>query len=461
MARAIVMTAKERASVIAVIAAMALAVLDAGLINVALPTLADLLRVSPPKVILTVSAYQAALVIGLLPSAHIAERLGYKRVFTVGLGLFSAASIVCAFASSLEMLVVARVVQGLGGAAIMALGIALLRFALGAGRLGRAIGWNALNVALCSAAGPVAGALILAVAPWPWLFLAKAPVIGIALAASLALPEVQPERRAIDYGGILLHASVVGLALVAVEMATAWTGWAVAMACLSAASAFVLIWRERSRDAPLWPTDLLAWRAFRVSVIASVCCFTAQSAGALALPFYLQLGLGKGPMSAGIVLACWPLAAAAASSAASRLAERFGSARLCVLGGVTLGSGLLFSALWPVGGSVTAPLALGAAACGLGFGFFQVPNNRTMLLDVPAERSGAAGGMQGSARLIGQTVGALLTGLLLASAPAILAGRLGLGLGALFAIAAALVSAAAISPSHAARRSGDHNPARS
>ncbi len=377
---------------------------------------------------------------GLLPCAHIAERCGYRRLFVGGLALFSVASIICAFAVTLPMLVVARVAQGLGGAAIMSLGIALLRFTLAPERLGKAIGWNALTVALCSAAGPIAGALILAVAPWPWLFLVKLPIIVIALATARGLPEVPPSRRTVDAGSIVLHSSAAALILVAAGMAISRPLPAALLAMGSVALAGALIMRQKLNDAPLWPVDLLAIRPFRISVIASICCFTGQSAGMLALPFYLELGLGHGPVSAGLVMTCWPLTVAVTSVFANRLAERFGSALPCVAGGSVLGAGLMLSALWPPENSI-APLAIGAALGGLGFGLFQVPNNRTLFLTAPPERSAAAGGMQGSARLIGQAMGALMMGLLLACAPAMLAPRIGFALGSLFAVAAALVSA--------------------
>ena len=432
-------TARQRLNIVAVMAAMSLVVLDAGLVNVALPTIARSLGVSPANAILTVSAYQAALVIGLLPSAHIAEKTGYRSLFIGGLALFSAASILCGLAPSLPILIVARFLQGLGGAAIMALGIALLRFALGPDRLASAIGWNALNVAIFSAAGPIFGALILSVAPWPWLFFAKLPIIALALVTSMTLPEVEPTRRSLDYAGIILHASTAGLFLLAIGMAMAEPYLAILSGCAAIALAIILVLRERTRNAPIWPIDLLGLRTFRVSVAASICCFVAQSAGILALPFYIQLGLGFGPLSAGIVMACWPLTVAVTSTIANRLAKRFGSAPLCVASGSLLSLGLLFSALWPVQNSI-APFAVGAALSGLGFGLFQVPNNRTMFLCAPPERSAVAGGMQGSARLIGQTIGALLMGILMASASNIIAPRLGLGLGAVFAVGSALIS---------------------
>lgn len=437
------MTLAERTSVVAVMAAMALVVLDAGLINVALPVISTSLHIPPAQAVLAVSSYQAALLVGLLPCAHVAEKLGYSRVFRISLGVFSTASLLCGLATSFEVLVLARVLQGLGGSGILALGIALLRFALGSERLGAAIGWNALNVALCSAVGPVLGAVVLSVASWPWLFFAKLPLIVIALAASLALPKVQRSRSATDTIGIALHAAATGLLFAAAETAKGSLVRTGVLVGTAVGLALFLISRERAHDAPLWPIDLLRQPPFRISIIASACCFIAQSAGSLALPFYLQTGLGHGPATAATVMTCWPVTVAATSFIANRAALKFGSAKLCVAGGAVLGAGLLFSALPPMGNGI-AHLALAFGASGFGFGLFQVPNNRTMFLSAPPNRSGAAGGMQGSARLAGQTLGALLMGSLLANESAVVAPRFALAIGALFAIIAAAVSALAV-----------------
>ncbi len=436
--------ARARASAIAVLSAMALVVLDGGLTTVALPTIAGQMGTSPSSTILIVSAYQMALVIGLLPAAHIAESVGYRRLFIGGLVMFSAASILVALAPSLPSLVAARVLQGLGGAAILSLGIALLRSALGPERLGAAIAWNALNVALCSAAAPVIGAIILSIVPWPWLFLAKLPISAVALVAARALPEGQPTRRALDGPGMALHAASAALVLIAAELAL---GCPLATALLAGAAlalGALLVRRERSRPAPLWPVDLLALRPVRVSVAASICCFVGQSVGLLALSFYLQLGLGHGLTKAGFVLACWPLTVAATAPVASRLAERFDSSLLCVAGGSLLASGLLFAALLPAQDNVMS-LAIGAALSGFGFGLFQVPNNRTLFLSAPAARSAAAGGLQGSARMLGQTLGALIVGLLFSCSSVTNASRIGLATASFFALAAALISALGMS----------------
>jgi DHA2 family multidrug resistance protein-like MFS transporter len=430
------------ASIFAVLSAMALVVLDAGLINVALPSLAQSLQVSPAQAILAISSYQGALVVGLLPSAHLAERFGNRQVFIAGLLLFTVASIACAFATSVVMLVGARTLQGLGGAAIMALGIALLRVALGADRLGQAIGWNALTVAACSAAGPLVGAAIVSIAPWPWLFLIKLPLAAASLLAAIALPKERRRSTGTDLVSIGLHAGVFGGLVIAAEVSGANKMMALGLAGLAIGLAAAMIYRSKRAAMPVWPLDLLQLRPLRTSVAASICCFTAQSTGLIALPFYLQWTLGSGPLTAGAILSIWPLTVAATSVAANRLSERFGSPTLCMMGALILGSGLLLSALHSA--ESMSWLAIGAALSGLGFGLFQVPNNRTLFLTAPAHRSAAAGGLQGTARLAGQTGGALLMGRLFADWPAQDAAVLGLAVGSVFALAAAAISMLAV-----------------
>ncbi|HZF96267.1 MAG TPA: MFS transporter [Allosphingosinicella sp.] len=432
---------RQRAATAAVLSAMAAVVLDAGMVGVALPTIAAALGETPARTLAVVTAYQAALLIALLPCAHVAQRFGYRRLFAGGLALFACASILSAIAPTLGWLVAARFFQGIGGAAIMSLGIALLRFALEPERLGAAIAWNALTVAICSAAAPAVGALLLSVADWPWIFVAAAPVAALGLVAARFLPPVAATSRSLDLAGIAFHASAAGFVVVALALAPARPALAAVLGAVAAASAWRLFARERGKAPPLVPFDLLGLRPFRASVAASIFFFTAQSAGLLALPFYLQLGLGRSAAATGLTLALWPLAVAATSRAANWLATRFSSASICAAGGLVLAAGLVLGASWPIQDSI-APLGACAILCGIGFGLFQVPNNRTMFLSAPAERSAAAGGMQATARLAGQTAGALLVGFVLSAAPAATAPRLALAAAAFAALAAAWIGGA-------------------
>jgi len=161
----------------------------------------------------------------------------------------------------------------------------------------------------------------------------------------------------------------------------------------------------------------------------------------LALPFYLQHGLNQTASATGPYMTVWPLSVAVTAIAAGWLADRLPAAWLCAAGGAFLALGLTAAALWPLAQDVR-PMLLFAAACGMGFGLFQTPKNRNMFLSAPLERSAASGGLQGTARLTGQTAGAVLMTLLFALTPGAAAPRLGLGIAAALALLAVLVSLA-------------------
>lgn len=426
-------------AIAAVLAATVLVVLDASIVNVALPTLAQALRVSPANSVLVMTAYQLALVMALLPCAALGESLGFRKVFTAGVALFTGASLLCALAPSLPWLVAARFVQGLGGAAVMALGVALLRQVVGPQSLGAAIGWNALAVALASAAGPTLGALILSSAGWPWLFAVNLPVGLAALAASRALPDRAGTGRAIDRISVALNAAAFAAFVAAADLSPHQPGVAIGLALAAIILLAALVRRETPKAEPLIPLDLLRRGDFRVSVIASVCCFTGQGAALLALPFLLRSEFGQGVAATGLYMTPWPLTVAVAAQASGWLSDRVSTAWLCVLGAGCMAAGLAGASICPAAEGPMALLPL-VMLCGLGFGLFQTPNNRNMFLAAPPERSGAAGGLQGTARLTGQTAGAVLMTLLLGATPIALAPRLGLGIAAMLALAAGLVS---------------------
>ncbi|WP_158814997.1 MFS transporter [Methylocapsa sp. S129] len=423
----------------AVLAAMVLVVLDGAIANVALPTIAGALLVSPAASVWVVTGYQLALVMAILPCAALGESLGYRRVFIAGVVVFTAASALCALSPSLPWLVVARFVQGLGGAALMALGVALLRFAYPHRLLGAVIGWNSLVIALSAAIGPTIGATILSIASWPWLFAVNLPVGAIVLVMSRALPNPPGTGRRLDLVSVGLNAGTFGSLVLAPDLMIVRPWFGCALLAVTAICLVALIRREMPRQAPLIPLDLLRDGSFRVSVIASVCCFAGQMASYIALPFYLQHGLGQDAFMTGLYMTPWPLTVAFAGPISGRLTNRVSTAWLCAAGGICLASGLALACLWPLLGNLL-PIVPFTMLSGLGFGLFQVPNNRNMFLSAPRERSGAAGGMQGTARLVGQTAGAVIMTVLFSLVSVESAPRIGLAIAALLALAGGLVS---------------------
>lgn len=430
---------RRLAAVSSVLAAMVLVVLNTAIANMALPTIAQSLQVSPALSIWIITANQAALLMALLPCAALGESLGYRRVFSWGVALFLVATVLCAMAPTLPWLIAARLLQGLGGAAVMALGVALLRQVVPSQQLGAAIGWNALAVALSSAAGPAMGAAILNVADWPWLFAVLFPFGLWAMLAALALPAVAGTARKVDLLSIALNAGTFAPLVIAAGIITEHPVLAAALLAISAIQLTLLVKREKQRKAPLIPLDLLRSYSFRISVIASVLCFAGQTAGLVALPFYLQHSLGQDVLVTGLYMIPWPLTVALAAPLAGRLSNRWSTARFCFVGGICLSIGLGGAALWPLQENLMMLVPL-TMLCGFGFGLFNVANNRNMFLAAPVNRSGAAGGMQGTARLLGQTAGAVTMTLLFNLFPADSVPQIALGAGALLNLFAALMS---------------------
>jgi DHA2 family multidrug resistance protein-like MFS transporter len=428
------------AAVAAILGAAVLVVLDGGIANIALPGIAQQLQATPADAVWIITAYQLAVVMFLLPASAVGERFGYRPVFVGGVALFTAASVLCALAPSLPWLVAARCLQGLGSAAVMPLGLALLRFTYPQRLLARSIAWNALAVAAASAAGPALGAFILSAASWPWLFAVNLPIGLLVLAACAGLPAPARSVRHIDVWSIALNAVMFASFVLGSDRLMVHPLHGGALLALSAVCMVLLVRREMPKAAPLIPLDLLRVHSFRVSIIASVCCFTAQMASLVALPFYIQHELGQSAVTAGLLMTPWPLAVMLAAPLSARLAQRLPNAWLCAAGSACFAGGLALCALWPLHGNPALPIAVFTGLAGLGFGFFQTPNNQNMLLSAPKERSGAAGGAQGTARLAGLTLGSLLMSLMFGLLPSHSAVHWGLATAALAALAGSVAS---------------------
>ena len=428
-----------------------MAMMDVTIANVALPTIARELGTTASASIWIVNAYQLSTAILIVPLASLGDIVGHARVFRFGLVLFVLASLACASSRTLGALVAARALQGVGAAANTATVGALNRHAYPSAMLGRAAGQGALMVALGAAAGPVVGGAILAVAPWPWLFAINAPLgLGALLLSLRFLPRVQGNARAFDWAGAGLSMLSFGLSIAAIDAVghRARPALAAAAAAGTVVVGIAFVRRERRAARPLFGLDLFAQPVFALSIASSVTAFIAQTIAYVALPFLFQLFLGRTPLGTGLLMLPWLAAAAVAAPVAGRLSDRFSAGRLGAAAMVLFAAGLLSLALLPVPAS-TLDVLWRMTVCGVAWGFFQSPNNRTILASTPRERTGAAQGMLATARLTGQTVGAALVALLFGVAGAQLSAglialgqiRLAVATAAGFAVAAAVASA--------------------
>ncbi len=389
------------------------AVLDSAIANIALPSIAADLQVSPAASIWVVNAYQMAVIAALLPCASLGDIHGYRRVYACGLALFTAASLGCALSPSLPVLALARAVQGLGGAGIMSVNTALIRFIFPRAQLGRGMGINALIVATSSAIGPSVAAGILSVAHWPWLFAVNVPLGLLALAMVRTLPRTQPAGYRFDVASAALNAATFVLFISALGGVAhaAPTGVVAAQFAGAAVLGFFFVRRQIALPAPMLPIDLFRRPVFALTVATSVCSFLAQTSAYVALPFLLEVALGRSQVATGLMMTPWPLAVGLVAPVAGRLADRFPAGILGGIGLLVMTVGLamlLFLPADPTAWQVSWRMALSGA----GFGLFQAPNNRQMIGSVPRERSGAGSGMLSTARLLGQTTGAAMVAVL-------------------------------------------------
>jgi DHA2 family multidrug resistance protein-like MFS transporter len=387
-----------------------MASLDTAIANTALPELARQLHAGAAASVWIVNIYQLAMVAALLPCAALGERIGYRRVATAGLGLFTVASLFCALASNLPLLVAARLLQGLGGAALMGVTTAMMRAIYPARQQGQGFGLNALVVAVAFAVGPTLASLILALASWPWLFAINVPIGAAAfLLARRVLPDNAPSTHGFDAGAALCNAGAFGLLILL--LGDAAHGAAATRLGLEAAGTFacfvLLLRRQRGQAAPILPTDLLARPLFALSALTAVCTFAVQSLAFVALPFHFEQVLGRSPVETGFLLTPWPVLVGIMGPISGRLSDRFESGLLAGIGLLVLCGGVL-ALLWMPAAPSTLDIAWRMAVCGAGFGLFQAPNMKAIMGSAPRERAGGASGIVATARLTGQASGAAL-----------------------------------------------------
>ncbi|MBN9357990.1 MAG: MFS transporter [Herbaspirillum huttiense] len=397
-----------------VVLGLSIAVLDGSIANLALPVMATDLKASDADAIWVINSYQIAMAVCLLPLASLGEVIGYRRVYLGGLFLFTLASLACAASGDMLQLSLARVLQGLGAAGILSVNTALIRFIYPARQLGRAIGYNALVAGTGNALGPTVAGVILHLGSWHWLFLINIPLGLAALAVgSRALPFNPLSARRFDRQSALLCMAFIGLLLYTIDaIGHLQGGWVVAGCALLTAISLALLLKLQSPSAPMLPLDLLRIPLFALSIGTSFCSFAAQMAVFVMLPFMLQNHLGMGAARAGMLLTAWPVAVALTGVVAGKLSDRVAAGLLGGIGLAVMCLGLL--ALLTVDRSTPDGLMLAMfAVCGIGFGLFQSPNNRTMISAAPRERTGGASGMLGTARLTGQTVGASVVAMLM------------------------------------------------
>lgn len=390
-----------------------MATLDSSIVNVALPSILADFQVSLALVEWVPNAYLLAITGLLLAFGRLADIHGQRRVFLAGLAVFTAGSALCAASGTALQLIAARVVQGMGAAAVMACSAAIVTAVFPPEQRGRGLGLVGTTVALGLTSGPALGGLLLGFSGWRSLFLLNLPLgaLGLALGARL-LPPLRFGRRHQGFdlpGAVLLTLGCTAL-LLALNRGQDWGPAAgAAWAGLGAAALAGFAFREARAREPLLDLGLFRNRAFSAATAAAVLSYLAGFVAVLLTPFYLTHLRGMGPREMGLTLTIAPLVMTLLAPWAGALSDRVGYGRLTAWGLVVRSASLL--ALLLLGPATPFGWVLAALALlGAGSALFNPPNTSSIMGSVPQERLGIAGSVAAVARNLGMVLGISLGG---------------------------------------------------
>jgi len=397
-----IMEPKKIALLIAVLAGF-LTPFDLSAVNIALPTLASEFSMDAVTLSWVATAYLLASAVFLVPFGRIADIHGRKKIFSAGLMVFTFASFAMVFSVSPSMIILLRVVQGIGAALIFGTSVAILTSVTPPRERGKALGIYTTAVYLGLSMGPFLGGFLTTSFGWRSIFLVNVPVGILILAIVRTKLEgewADARGESFDLSGALLY----GLALVCVMFGFSLMPDVSGMV-LVAAGTLVLatfLWWEHRTPSPLINLSLfLKNRVFVFSNLAALINYSATFSVTFFLSFYLQYIRGFSPAVAGTILVTQPVVQAVFSSYAGRISDRIEPGRIASAGMTMTAVGLFLLSLLSADTPLTYLIGT-LILLGLGFAFFSSPNTNAIMSSVAKPYYGVASGTLGTMRLVGQ-----------------------------------------------------------
>jgi EmrB/QacA subfamily drug resistance transporter len=389
--------------------ALFMAVLDNLVVSVALPTIHRDLGASIQSLEWTVNAYVLAYAVLLLTGAALGDRFGRKRMFVIGLSIFTAASAAAALAPSTDLLVAARAVQGAGAAILTPLTLTLLATAFPAERRGMAIGvWSGIS-GIAVAIGPLVGGAVVQGISWHWIFWINVPlgIILIPLAAG-RLTESRGPSGKLDLTGLALASTgTFGIVFALVRsQSLGWTSTTVLATLIGGAillTAFVF-WELRTVE-PMLPMSFFAKRSFAVTNIVSLSMYFGMFGSIFFLSQYLQNVLHYTPFQAGLRLLVWTGATMVVAPLAGVFSERFGSRPFMFAGLLLQATGLGWYATMVSTHLSYSHMIVPFIMAGAGMALVFAPSANAVLSSVRPDQAGQASGANNAIREVGGVLG--------------------------------------------------------
>jgi len=405
-----------------------LVVLDFFIVNVALPSMQRELLAGTATLQLVVAGYGLATAAGLITGGRLGDLFGRRRMFMLGLLLFTLASAACGFAPNAELLVAARVLQGLAGALLQPQVLAMIGLAYAGEDRARAFATYGLTLGLGATLGQLVGGLLihadLAGLGWRSCFLINVPIglLALVLAPRVIPPLANSSTSKLDLAGMLLVAAgSVAVVLPLVEgREQGWPLWS--WLCLAAALPLLAAFAFQQRrlaatgGAPLVAPALLANRRFVMGLLTTLAFYVGNASLYFVLALYLQQGLALDPLTAGIVFTSLAIGFFATSMAGARLARRFGGKPPIALGALVLAAGHALQfvnvAGWAGHTHVVAWMVPLLLVQGAGLGMVMAPLVSTVLAGLPPQHAGVASGVLSMVQQASNALGVALIGIL-------------------------------------------------
>ncbi|MEE3853106.1 MFS transporter [Gordonia sp. LSe1-13] len=375
-------------------------------LTVALPTLTRELGASAAQATWILLGYMVVTTALILVFGRLSDIVGRRPLYLCGLVVFTVATALCVFSPTAGWLIAARVLQGIGAAAVVTNNTSLLTDTFAPHLLGRALGSNATVAAVAQVLGPVVGGAATAVFGWRGLFLAVLPVAAAATVASLAvIPRMRPpasRREPFDVTGAILSCVLLTLVVLALTpgLTTApWAPWAFWTAAAVTAAAFVVV--QVRRRHPLVDLSLFRSRGIALVLLAALLIAVATYAVPLLISMFAQAVDGSSPFVAGLLVTPMALGTVIAAYAAGHLVNRFTPRALSSCGMGLTAVGLLATTAALSAGGGTAVVAVALSVIGCGIGLFMTPSTSALMLSVESDRRGIANGLRSTLQNVG------------------------------------------------------------
>ncbi len=405
--------------------------LDGSIVNIGLPSIANTFHAGISGATeWIIIGYLVVIAAALLTFGRLADMLGRKAIFLIGLITFILGSMLCGLAPSLLLLILSRLLQGIGGALIFSVNVAMITSTFPVNERGLALGLNAVVVSLGVAAGPTIGGIIIQYLTWRWIFYVNVPICFLVLLAGWYFyreqrPQQGQRERFDPVGAVVLAIGLAAFTL-GLSFGQEW-GWLSAGTLATLGIGIVMLavaaYVESHVEHPVVNPRLILNRVFAFANISFILCMMALFAPGFLLPFYFEQLRGFSTIQTGLLMTPLPLLLAVVAPLSGSLADRFGSRWLSPIGLGIACFGLVLlsqinaqSSLWDI--------IWRLAVIGAGQGLFQSPNTRTMMSAAPRNAQGEASGLLATGRVIGQSMSVALTGTVFAALGGATAGTL-------------------------------------